>query len=108
MNGFQLEFFTGRNKRHNDQPLWEWLMRAACLQGIGGATVMMGALGFGHHRRIEAPHFFQLADQPVMITMVLSAEETEAFFAMLQQEKVKDLFYTKIPVEFGTLGSSTG
>lgn len=108
MNGFRLEFFTGRNKRHhNNQQLWEWLLRAACSQGIRGATVTMGALGFGHHRRIEAPAFFQMADQPVLITMVLTEQEVEQFFATLRGENVQDLFYVKVPVEFGTLGSQT-
>jgi uncharacterized protein len=106
MNGFQLQFFTGRNKRHHGQPLWEWVLRAACSQGIRGATVFMGSLGFGHHRRIEAPHFFQLADQPVLITMILTEDETDQFFAMLKQENVEGLFYVRTPVEFGTLGQA--
>ena len=30
MKGIQLDFYTGRNKRHQNQPLWEWVVRAAC------------------------------------------------------------------------------
>jgi PII-like signaling protein len=104
MKGIQLEFYTGRNKRHHNQPLWEWVLRAACSQGVRGATVFMGTLGFGHHRRIEPPNFFQLADQPVWITMILTEEEADQFIATLRQESVQDLFYVKQPVEFETLG----
>ncbi|MBA2963804.1 MULTISPECIES: DUF190 domain-containing protein [Ramlibacter] len=103
MNGVRLEFYTGRNKRHENQPLWEWVVRSACAQGIRGATVMMASLGFGHHRRIEPPYFFQLADQPVVITMILSDEESDQFIASLKRDGIKDLFYVKEAVEFETL-----
>jgi uncharacterized protein len=103
MKGFQLEFFTEQNKRHGHQELWSWLLDLARSQGIRGATVFMGAMGFGHHRRMHSAHFFELADQPVAVTMVVSDAEAEQFFAVLEKEGVH-LFYVKLPVEFGILG----
>lgn len=104
MNGFQLEFFTEQNKRHRHQALWEWLLEVARSRGIRGATVFMGAMGFGHHRRMHSAHFFELADQPVEITMVVSEEEAEQLLAFLDRENVQ-LFYVKLPVEFGMTGA---
>ena len=98
-----MEFYTGRNKRHENQPLWEWIVRSACAQGVRGATVTMASLGFGHHRRIEPPNFFQLSDQPVVITMVLTDEESDKFVGSLKRDGVKDLFYVKQAIEFETL-----
>jgi len=98
-----MEFYTGRNKRHENQPLWEWIVRSACAQGVRGATVTMASLGFGHHRRIEPPHFFQLSDQPVVITMVLTDEESDKFVGSLKRDGVKDLFYVTQTIEFETL-----
>ena len=92
-----------QDKRHGHQALWEWVLEAARTQGIRGATVFMGAVGFGHHRRVHSAHFFELADQPIEITMVVSEDEADTLFALLTREKVR-MFYVKMPVEFGTLG----
>lgn len=102
MKGFQLEFFMEQNKRHGHQALWEWLLGVARSHGIRGATVFMGAMGYGQHRRIHSAHFFELADQPVEVTMVVSEEEERRLFALLKQEKVH-VFFVRLPVEFGTI-----
>jgi PII-like signaling protein len=105
MQGFQLEFFVEQNTRHKHQALYEWLLETARARGIRGATVFMGAMGFGQHRRVHAAHFFELADQPVAVTMVVTGPEAEQLFALLRAENVH-VFYVKIPVEFGTLGEA--
>jgi PII-like signaling protein len=106
MKGFQLEFFMEQNKRHGHRALYEWLLETARSQGIGGCTVFMGASGYGHHRHLHCAHFFELADQPVEVTMVVTEEEADRLFALLDAEKVH-IFYVKLPVEFGTLGVAT-
>jgi PII-like signaling protein len=103
MKGFQLEFFMEQNRRHRHQGLYEWLLETARSRGIRGTTVFMGAMGFGQHRRIHAAHFFELADQPVEVTMVVTEEEADQLLEFLRAEKVR-MFYVKLPVEFGTLG----
>ena len=106
MNGYQLEFFMEQNQRHGHQPLYEWLIEAARSHGIRGATVFMGAIGYGHDRRFHSAHFFELGDQPVEVTVVATEDEAQRLFAFLNQEKVQ-LFYVKLPVEFGTLGEAS-
>lgn len=105
MKGFQLEFFMEQNKRHHHQALWEWLLEVARSHGIRGATVFMGTMGYGQHRRIHSAHFFELADQPVEVTMVVTEEEADRLFALLGEEKVH-MFFVKLPVEFGTMGEA--
>jgi hypothetical protein len=39
--------------------------------------------------------------------MVVSAEESDRLFALLEQERVQ-MFYVKSPVEFGLLGAAPG
>jgi len=95
-----------QNKRHGHQALYEWLIEAARSHGVGGCTVIMGTMGFGQHRRIHSAHFFELADQPVEVTMVVTESQADNLFALLEQEKVH-MFYVKLPVEFGTLGEAT-
>lgn len=103
MNGYQITFFTQQDKRHHGKSLGEWLVFLAREMNLPGATLIAGAEGFGHHRRIHSAHFFELADQPQEIQMAVSTEDAERLFARLKAEGVH-LFYVKTPVEFGTLG----
>lgn len=103
MKGYQLTFFTQQDRRHRGQPLGEWLLLLARELGLPGATLIAGSEGFGHHRRIHSSHFFELADQPLEIQMVVSEGDAQRLFTRLQEDGVR-LFYVKTPVEFGTLG----
>ncbi|MCX8085900.1 MAG: DUF190 domain-containing protein [Rhodocyclaceae bacterium] len=103
MNGYQITFFTSQDKRHKGKPIGDWLVHLAQEMGLSGATLFTGGEGFGHHRKIHSAHFFELADQPVEVTMALAADQCERLFARLKEEGVH-LFYVKTAVEFGTLG----
>lgn len=105
MKGYQLTFFTQQDRQHNHQPLGEWLLQAAMKLGIGGATLMVATEGFGRDRRLHAAHFFELADQPVEVTMAVSEQQAERMFKHLQQEGV-EVFYVKTPIEFGMTGET--
>jgi PII-like signaling protein len=105
MHGFQLTFFTQQDRRHAGRPLGEWLVEEARRQGIGGATLLTGAEGFGHDGKIHSAHFFELADQPIEVTMAVSESNAERFFARLREEGVK-VFYVKTPIEYGTTGEA--
>jgi PII-like signaling protein len=103
VNGFQLTFFTQQDHRHHHKSLAHWLVEEARAMGIGGATLIAGSEGFGHHRRLHQMHLINLSDQPLEVVMAVTAEEAERFFAKLEAEKIK-VFYSKTPVEFGTIG----
>lgn len=103
MQGYQLTFFTQQDRRHGHRSLGDWLVLEARRLGIGGATLIGAVEGFGHHRKLHAAHFFELADQPLEVTMAVSAEEAERMFARLREEGI-DLFYVMTPAEFGMTG----
>lgn len=105
MQGFQLTFFTQQDRRHNGKPLGEWLLAEAHRLGISGATMLTGSEGYGHGGKIHSAHFFELADQPVELTLALPVAEAEHFLARLDEEKIK-VFYVKIPIEYGTTGEA--
>lgn len=105
MKGYQLTFFTQQDRQHNQQPLGEWLLRSAMKLGIGGATLTAAAEGFGRDRKLHAAHFFELADQPVEVTMAVSEQQAERMFEHLRQEGVH-VFYVKTPIEFGVTGET--
>jgi PII-like signaling protein len=103
MKGYQITFFTQQDQRHGHKPLAEWLMFAARDLGIRGATVIAGTEGYGHHGRIHAARFFELADQPQEVVVAVTEEEGERLFGLLQKEGLR-LFYIRTPVEFGVVG----
>jgi len=103
MQGYQLTFFTQQDRTHRGKPLAHWLVEQARALGIGGATVLAASEGFGHAGRLHAARFFELADQPLEVVMAVTAEQADRLFEHLRVEKVR-VFYSKSPVEFGTIG----
>jgi PII-like signaling protein len=103
LQGFQLTFFTQQDRQHHGKPLAHWLVEEARAMGISGATLVDASEGFGHDRRIHSAHFFDLADQPEEVIMVVTADESDRLFAKLDEEKIS-VFYSKTPIEFGTTG----
>lgn len=101
MNGYQISFFTQLDRRHHGKPLGEWLMHLARELGLHGATLQTASEGFGRSGRIHRAHFVELTDSPVEVVIVVTPEEGERLFARLHAEEV-ELFYVKIPVEFGS------
>ena len=106
MNGYQVTFFTQQDRRNHGLPLADWLLKAARDLGIAGGTVIAAAEGLGHDKRLHSAHFFELTDQPVEVTLVMSEAETRTLFALLAQENIR-LFYTKAPVEYGVVGAAS-
>jgi len=104
MRGYQITFFTQQDRRHGGKPMAEWLIKLAAEMNLRGATLIPASEGLGHDRHLHSAHFFELADQPLTVLMSLTEDETERLFQRLREEKAQ-LFYTKIPVEFGILGS---
>ncbi len=100
MQGYQLTFFTQQDRRDGNKPIGEWLMDQARALGIRGATLIAASEGFGHQGKLHSAHFFELADQPIEVTMAVTEDEAERFFARLREEGV-NLFYIKVPIEFG-------
>ena len=100
MNGYQISFFTTQERRIRHQPVSQWLVELAQSLGIRGATVIAASEGIGRSGRVHSAHFFEQADQPVEIVIVASQLQAAALFASVDREAVQ-LFYTKIPVEYG-------
>ncbi|MBF0295951.1 MAG: DUF190 domain-containing protein [Magnetococcales bacterium] len=103
MKGYVITFFTRQDRRHHGKLLGEWLVNLAREMGLPGATLILGSMGYGHHRRIHSSHFFELAEQPQEIQIALNEVDAERLFQRLQEEGVR-VFYVKTPVEFGALG----
>jgi PII-like signaling protein len=104
MNGFQVTFFTEQDRRQGHQTIDHWLMDAAKALDIKGVTTAVGVDGVGRDGKLHSAHFFELADQPIEVTMALSQDQCDALFDRIRKEKV-NLFYVKTAVEYGVLGA---
>ena len=103
MQGYQLTFYTQQSRRIGKLTVAEWLLKEARELGFMGATMMTVQAGFGRNGKIYSASFIELAEQPMEVTMALSAEDSDRLFAKITAEKV-NVFYTKIPAEFGVTG----
>jgi hypothetical protein len=85
MQGYQLTFFTEQNRKHGHQSICDWLLKFA--------------------GKFHSAGFFELADQPLAITVSVDEHACQRLMNALAEEDV-DLSYVKIPVEFGRVGRS--
>ncbi|MGF6693835.1 MULTISPECIES: DUF190 domain-containing protein [Pseudomonas] len=104
MKGYQLTLYTQQNRRHQGKMLADWVVGLAMDMGLRGATLVSGIEGFGHTKHLHSQHFFEMADQPMLIVMALSDAECDALLRRLEEEGLT-LFYVKVPAEFGLLGA---
>lgn len=104
MTGYQITFFTQQDREHHGRRMGEWLLGLAKELHLRGATLSAAIEGVDHTGRVHSAHFFELADQPLTIVFILTADEADRLFSRLEAENVR-LFYVKVPVEFGTTGS---
>ncbi|HET7499174.1 MAG TPA: DUF190 domain-containing protein [Candidatus Eisenbacteria bacterium] len=78
--GMLLRIFIGDSDRHEGKPLHHALVERARAQGLAGATVLHGPMGFGRHSRLHTAKLLELSsDLPVVIEIVDAEEAIERF-----------------------------
>src|SRR5215475_9562491 len=85
--GYLLRIFIGESDRHDGQLLHEWIVTKAREEGLAGATVLRGMMGFGAHSRLHTFKIERLSqDLPIIIEIVDTREKLEAFLALIDNE----------------------
>lgn len=86
--GCLLRIFIGEDDKHGGKPLYEWIVIQARAQGLAGATVLRGSMGFGANSRVI--HTFKIErlseDLPVIIEIVDTREKLEKFLESVESE----------------------
>ena len=83
-DGFLLRIFVGESDRHGHRPLYESIVLEAREQGMAGATVLRGVMGFGKHSVLHTAKILRLSeDLPMLIEIVDSREKVEGFLTQL-------------------------
>ncbi len=79
-----LRIFIGEDDRHDGRPLYEAIVLQAREQGLAGATVLRGPMGFGHSSRLHTTRILRLsADLPLVIELVDEPARIERFVEWL-------------------------
>jgi len=85
--GCLLRIFIGESDKHDGKPLYEWIVLKAREQGLAGATVLRGMMGFGAHSRIHTFKIERLSeDLPIIIEVVDTREKLEGFLSVIDPE----------------------
>ena len=83
-NATLLRIFLGQDDRHGHQPLYEAIVLKAREQGLAGATVLRGPMGFGHSSMLHTTKVLRLSqDLPIVVEIVDSEEKITAFMPVL-------------------------
>ncbi len=81
-----LRIFIGEQDRYRGRPLHEALVLKAREAGLAGATVLRGALGYGHSSRIHTAKILRLSDDlPLVVEIVDTSQKIEAFLPLLDE-----------------------
>ena len=80
----RLRIFIGENDHSDGKPLFESIVLKAREQGLAGATVLRGPMGFGHSSLLRTAHILRISqDLPVIVEIVDTKEKITAFLLLL-------------------------
>jgi len=103
MKGTLLRFYVHENRKHAHLLLYEWLLERAKAMGIHGGSAFRAIAGYGRHGILHEQHFFELAgDLTVEVEFVVTEEQGEQLLELLRKERLQ-VFYARIPAEFGVV-----
>jgi PII-like signaling protein len=83
----QLTIYVNESDRCQGKPLYLAIVEAACQQGLAGATVTRGSEGYGErqHHQIHTNRMMELADLPMVVTLIDRAEAIAHFLPIVQE-----------------------
>ena len=85
-NGKGITIFIGESDRWHGKPLYAAIVERAKTEGMAGATVMRGIMGFGANSRIHSASILRLSeDLPIVIEMVDTPERIDGFLPILDE-----------------------
>lgn len=104
MKGSQLTVYAANQSHHvKHMTVVDWLLEEAKQVGIVGATVVEVSEGVDARGKYHAARFFELTDQPVVVTLIAEDSRIDTMLDRLRDGGLR-LFYTRAPIEYDTLG----
>jgi len=84
-----LRIFIGEQDKYGLHPLYEAIVLKARDEGLAGATVLRGPMGFGHSSRLHTAKILRLSEDLPVIVEIIDSEPKIAAFLPLLDEMVK-------------------
>ena len=79
-NAQLLRIFIGESDKWEGRPLYQALVEVARAEGLAGATVLKGFVGFGRNSELHTANILRLSeDLPVVVEIVDEAPKLELF-----------------------------
>ena len=80
-----MRIFVGESDRYQKQALYEALVELFRAEGVAGATVIKGAMGYGGKNAVHSDRFLRLSsDLPVVIEVVDRDDKIEAVLPLIE------------------------
>ncbi len=84
--GYLLRVFVGESDHAGHLPLYEAVVKRARSEGLAGATVLRGLMGFGRASVLHTAKVLRLSeDLPMVVEIVDSLEKIEGFLPALRE-----------------------
>ncbi len=78
--------YLGERDRYDHRPLYEAIVLKAREMKMAGATVLRGAMGFGHSSHLHTAKILRLSiDLPIVVEIVDSEERMSEFLPLLRE-----------------------
>jgi PII-like signaling protein len=100
MRGYRIVFSTVMDRIHEGKYVKDWLLKKARELEISGVTVINASEGYGRNNIMHSASFFELADQPIEIIMLVDEEKCTKIFEAISSSSLS-IFYSKTEAEFG-------
>jgi PII-like signaling protein len=82
----RVRVFVGEDERYQGRPLFEAIVLAVREEGLAGATVFKGFMGYAPHADIATAGILRLAENlPVVVDIVDSEEKIGSFMPFLKK-----------------------
>ena len=80
-----LKIFIGSTDQINQAPLFEYIVFQAKKEGIAGATVTKGIMGFGASSVIHSYKFWEVSDKvPLVVELVDEEDKIRSFYETIR------------------------
>lgn len=81
-----LRIFLGESDKYMQKPLYEIIVFEAKKQGLSGATVLRGIMGFGANSKIHSAKLFDISiDLPVVVEIIDTEDKINEFIKIVEQ-----------------------
>lgn len=80
-----MRIFVGESDRHENKPLYQALVELFHAEGIAGATVIKGAMGYGGKCEVHSDRYLRMScELPVIVEVVDREEKIDSVLPLIE------------------------